>query len=383
MAARLPWILIAYAASASCSRSVSRQPEAPPSGHAYLIAQQAADGGWHSEAYGALRSGAAATSLALYAISHLPLDRLDRHRDSVDRAVAFLRKGLQESGVVYSPDGTADYPNYATAMTLTALKRLEMPFPASESRRMLQCLIASQLTQTRGWKPPDPDYGGWDFIGDSLGDWRLSTGTNVSVSSFVLEALRTADSKGNEAAFTRALDWLKSCQNLPGDGGFFYTPRLQDSLNKAAYEVQGPGMEGPAHTHRQRHPRSYGTATCDGIRGLIYCGLEPNDARVRAAVRWIRERDGGADVPGFEQSPEHANWKESLRFYYYAALAKTSALVPDIITPGRRAELIEIIRSSQAPDGSWANERSDMREDDPLIATSFALIALSELSAVQ
>jgi hypothetical protein len=52
--------------------------------------------------------------------------------------------------------------------------------------------------------------------------------------------------------------------------------------------------------------------------------------------------------------------------------------LPEPVRTQRREAIVAQLVSTQRADGSWRNESARMREDDPLIATSFALVALSE-----
>jgi len=70
-------------------------------------------------------------------------------------------------------------------------------------------------------------------------------------------------------------------------------------------------------------------------------------------------------VPGFDEdeSPQ-ASWGTGLRFYYAAAIAR--------VRPQQRVRLPE-----QADDGSFRNANGRVKEDDPLIATTFAIQMLT------
>ncbi len=61
--------------------------------------------------------------------------------------------------------------------------------------------------------------------------------------------------------------------------------------------------------------------------------------------------------------------------YYRAASAAVYSQIPG--PAGWRAELTAAVEADQRADGSWANGSSLQKEDDPLIATAFALLALS------
>jgi hypothetical protein len=95
---------------------------------------------------------------------------------------------------------------------------------------------------------------------------------------------------------------------------------------------------------------------------------------VRSALDWLVRHHRLDRVPGFPAEPD-ARWDLAMVHYYAAASAQVFArLQPDLPW---RAPLTERLRATQRPDGSWANEVSLMKEDDPLIATSLSLIALA------
>jgi len=124
-------------------------------------------------------------------------------------------------------------------------------------------------------------------------------------------------------------------------------------------------------------PRPYGTATCDGIQALVACGAKPDDERVQKAVTWLVKRPGLELVPGFEGLPPEAGWQRGLRYYYYAGLSRVLPLFPASEVAPRREALAKHVVGLQTKDGSWVNESDRMRENDPLIATAFAVTALA------
>ncbi|MCG8584804.1 MAG: hypothetical protein MI757_08855, partial [Pirellulales bacterium] len=126
---------------------------------------------------------------------------------------------------------------------------------------------------------------------------------------------------------------------------------------------------------------SYGSATCDGLRSLAYLKVsEDNEEPAKAAELWLIRNDTVETVPGFKTQTDR-NWHQSLYYYYLMSLAKAYRLYPQTGTLTRRRLLADQLVGLQKPDGSWVNKASGMREDDPLIATSFALIAIAEAAA--
>ena len=84
-------------------------------------------------------------------------------------------------------------------------------------------------------------------------------------------------------------------------------------------------------------------------------------------------------VPGIpENSP--TNWQQGLRFYYLAASTRALQKLGVAEAPkGRdwRREMVGALLEVQRKDGSWVNPIDTQKEDDPLVATSLALQALS------
>ena len=320
----------------------------------FLWKQQAADGGWHSHTYGLLRSGQSLTPFVLDALLRVPESLCPAPAADVDRALAFLRSQTRRDGAlgVADPD-IADYPNYATALAVSALCRARRPGWQEQIQPMVAWLRGQQFTEQNGWSPRDPAYGAWGMGGER----RTPPGTghvDLSMTRHVLEALRAAGLPPSDPLFTAARVYVSRCQNLDteGDGGFFFTTTEFDT-NKAG--------------HDGRRFRSYGTATADGILALLSTGCSLEDRRVAAARQWLAARHHGADVPGF-QGEAYRRWPRGLAFYYASVVAEAAPSA---------GNLIESLERAERPDGSWANPEMLVKEDDPLIATPFAVRALA------
>jgi hypothetical protein len=121
--------------------------------------------------------------------------------------------------------------------------------------------------------------------------------------------------------------------------------------------------------------RSYATATCDGVLALLSAGVPRDDERVVHAIEWLRQHDDLAypqGVPADHPEP----WGEALRFYHYAVRAEAYAALN---WPGDwKTRLAAEVARHQAADGSFRNDLSPlMKEDDPLLCTALAAIALT------
>jgi prenyltransferase/squalene oxidase-like repeat protein len=339
----------------------------------WLVRQQGADGGWHSATYGQLKDGAAVTALVLYALAHLSPTLGTTSEQARRKGFSFLERGIAKRGTIASPDGTLDFPTYAAALWCMAQRSSQDAGQSGElCLKIIAYLVAAQVAKPRGFEADSPSYGGWDFLGhdDARG---VTTGTNVSVTSYVLEAL------AGELDYRRQLNGSRSitlerqamaigkayvlrCQQP--DGGFAFTCEPASLNNKAAY-----------HDEKLTQPRSYGTATCDGIRALLACGLAPTDEPAAKGLAWLANRPGLEIVPGFEELPPEAGWQRGLRLYYFTRLAGLLKHLPD--RDERSAAVTKLLTGLQKADGSWANESDRMRENDPLIATPLAMVALT------
>lgn len=367
----------------------------------FLLARQAADGGWHSETYGALRGGAAITALVLDALAHGGDDLLRLARPAAERAVAFLLPGIRRRGCVSCPDGTLDYPVYATSLLLTADSRWTDLLAPAVRGTLRQYLVDSQVTRRRGFSGDSPHLGGWD-LGGVPPPSAVTTGTNISITAFALEALaatspavngdtqrpaatpaaaaksaakETANKSGNhveahEARRSRvpsdvlesSLAWLSRCQTLTGDGGFCYSPDPASADNKVPRNPDDSSARAA----------SYGTATCDGIRALTACGVQPSDEPLRRALDWLANHRTEPGIPGLRKS----DWSQAMTYYFLSSLARALPAWHDAEIVRQLCERIRRdLTAEQKPDGSWASAVSRMREDDPLIATSLAVVA--------
>lgn len=328
----------------------------------YLWSRQEADGGWHSHTYGLLRSGQSLTPFVLEALLEVPEAVYAQPRPNVDRAIAFMRACTQATGALGTADrDIPDYPNYSTALAVTALCRARRSGWESQIAPMVAYLRLQQFTEQNGWRPEDPAYGAWGMGGERR--TPPNTGhVDLSMTRYVLDALRAAGVADSDLAFANARVFVERCQNFDvhhtddADGGFFFSTTEADT-NKA-------GRDG-------KHFRSYGTTTADGILALLATGHAVTDPRVLAARRWLSSRHCNMDVPGFV-GEAYQRWPSGLAFYYAAGSARAFRALQANAGDG----VIQGLHRTQRRDGSWANHENLVKEDDPLIATAFAVRAL-------
>ena len=352
---RRDWLLLTLPlAAAGCNGTRSpRRPAASTRERAvdFLLKRQAADGGWHSETYGLTRSGQSLTPFVLLALLESGAPVPDR---CVDRALQFVADRTDKGGCLGRADSASvDYPNYGTGLALRAIARSGRGGWDELSQRMVRFLRGQQLNEDLGWRRADAAYGAWG-IGGARRHAPHAGHVDLSMTRHVLEGLRAVGVASGDPVFERASVFVERCQNFaaPGDGGFFFSTVVLDA-NKA-------GESGGRF-------KSYGTMTADGVLALRAIGRASSGPRIEAAKRWLAANHRPDGAPGFHGDMLQ-RWTRGL-WYYYACAHADLGLAPD-------ARLRAALEGAQRPDGSWANPEPLVKEDDPIIATGFALQAI-------
>jgi hypothetical protein len=361
----------------------------------YLWSQQADDGGWHSEQYAVLRSGQALTPFVLHTLLQVPEPVCPRPEGGVKRALEFIRKHVGEDGALgHSDPDVVEYPVYSTSYALRCLVAVkDDPVLSKESDARLTTRMYSFLSTAQFQEPEfattHAAYGGWGFdVAKEAGD---PGHMDLAHTRRALQALRALMPKTGYPQFTRGELFLRVVQrhqgalaeppqierflhyhsDIPFDGGFYFSP-IVEKANKGGFVT---GIDG----HAAPHFSSYATATCDGVLALLACGVSHDDVRVTKAIEWLQKHDDltyPEGVPTDQPEP----WGEAIRFYHYAVRAEAYAALkwPD----GWQTELADLITKQQGADGSFRNELSPlMKEDEPLLCTALAIIALTHCAA--
>lgn len=347
---------------------------------AWLWQQQADDGGWHSGTYGLMRSGQSLTPFVLHALISAPEADAPRPEGGVARALEFLRSHVNDEGCLgrYDP-AISDYPTHATAYAVRCLVAAGDSRDKPLIRRMCAFLRAQQFRPENGHERDSLHYGGWGF--GSAGGVM-----DIAHTRRALQALQEADALDVETA-ARAQDFLRLVQRHPDekrqqplvptlpqgtradsfDGGFYFSP-VDVAMNKGGFE--------PANDGREAWFRSYATATCDGLLALLATGVSPEDERVTGATLWLTEDDGlegPAGIPKDLPTP----WYAALHFYHLAVRAEAWAATDH--GGGWRKRMERHLAPRQRADCSFINNESPlMKENDALLCTALAVVALAQ-----
>jgi hypothetical protein len=349
-----------------------------------LIAAQSPDGAWRSPTYGVFKDGLSLTPPVLKALAFAP--DVPGLEDSRSRGAAYLSARVRADGSIDDGPFGMTYPVYTSSASAIALTRLPLPEGPKARDAWLRELRARQITEDLGWSASDPAYGGWGYSirpprkPDREGGHPIDA--DLSSTLFALGALRIAGVPADDPAVRKAMRFVIRCQNWRGpgkdaesvddDGGFFFSP-ADPVRNKA-----GPSVPRP---HGRAHYRSYGSATADGLRALLRCGVSPDHPRVAAARLWLERHFSPSRNPG-AFPPNREIERESTFFYYAWSVShafRTLGIREVATDAGKVAWAVALSREflgRQRPDGTWANRFTASKEDDPLVATSFAVGAL-------
>ncbi|MEI6210797.1 MAG: prenyltransferase/squalene oxidase repeat-containing protein [bacterium] len=355
-------ILMLVAGGGRCAETndpVTAARAAVARGLDWLQQNQSTNGAWSKPMFPAL------TGLPLWAICGSG----DTNRQAMaDKAVSFLLTCVQTNGGIYVnvPGKGGGMPNYNTAICMTALH--------ATGRKTLTPVILQARTFVG-----NSQHFGDDVYSGGFG-YDSSTGrayTDLDNTHFALEAmrrtqdvedLRPASQKRVDVNWTAAVAYVSKLQNTAGNsssndaGGFVYNP----DDPKAG---MGTNAAGKAFL------RSFGSITYVGLLSLVYAQVAREDPRVVSAVdfasrHWTLEENPGMGAQGL--------------FFYYNVLARALATANVSALPRKdggapiawRDELIRKIVSLQQKDGSWGNPNNRFWENDPVLVTSYCLLAL-------
>jgi squalene-hopene/tetraprenyl-beta-curcumene cyclase len=323
---------------------------------AYLRTRQNDDGSFSPRLGGPGISALVAAGLIRNGVS--PSDPL------VARTLGYLEKKVHKDGGIYD-QGLA---NYTTSVALLAFQEANVngkyDTVIKEAAKFLKTLQFDESTI----EEHDPKFGGVGYDGK---DKR----PDLSNTQYFLEALLAAGVPKTDPAVQRALKFVNRCQNLPGEfndqpfakkatpddaGGLTYNPLVND---KNPSRTPAGGL------------RSSGVMTYAGLKSFLHAGVSKDDPRVKAAVGWIRRHYTLDENPGQGQA--------GLYYYYHTFGKAMTALGEEMFTDAAgnkhawRRDLFMALKKRQKPDGSWSNPDRAFFENNPDLATAYAVLTLS------
>lgn len=312
-------------------------------GAAYLRSQQKPDGTWENHP--------GITAIAATAILRQSGTKAAAQRPQVDKALAYLASLAKPDGGLY----IRDLPHYNTAVATMALVASEKPEYKPIIEKARDFLVKEMVDEGEGYTKDDKFYGGLGYGSDLRPD--------LANLELALRALKEAALPANHPAWEKAIVFVQRTQNSSesndqkwsaDDGGFVYYPGF-------TYADAGG-------------TRSYGSMTYAGLLSYAYASVKKEDARVQAALRWIKEHYTVDENPGAG---------DLTLYYYYLVFAKALQAWGDPVivdAKGRahnwREDLGKKLIELQHGEGYWVNENPQYWQDNKVLVTSFTMMAI-------
>lgn len=322
----------------------------------WLNSVQKESGAWSDERFPAL------SALSLWAVTSSK--RSDPK--TVDSAVRFITGHVQPDGGIYQKvpgQRGGGLSNYNTAICMMALY--------ATGRKDLDKIIRDARTFVASGQHTGGDVykGGFGYDRDTDRAYADLMNTHFSLEALrrtqSVEDTRPATEKRADLKWDEALAFVEQLQSPKEagkelEGGFFYNPT--DPKSGTVTNATGKVFL-----------RSYGSMTYAGLLSMVYARLPPSDPRIVSALDWAGRHWTLDENPGMGQ--------QGLYFFYNVIARGLSAAGRDTIPHEKgdiqwRKELVQRIVSLQQQDGSWVNKNGRFWENDPVLATSYAILAL-------
>ncbi len=357
-------------AQAACDRAIR-----------WLLAQQSERGTWSNERYPAL------TALPLWGLARAGLATSPAAKKAVD----YLLSCARENGAIYCdpvPGQGGGLSTYNTAISMVALHLSGDPRAVPVVLRARRFLARSQHLGG------DVYYGGMGYDAESGRPYA-----DLSNSYIAFEAMRMTESVED----LRPAGEPKADLNWEAARTFIQRTQNDARFNPAPWASDDPSDRGgfvyhPEQTRAGVFTNQAGVVKFRSMKGMTYAGLlsyiyaevDRTDPRVEATINWVVTHwglDTNNPKSGGTGKTDTQDEREGL-FYLYNVMAKGLAVYGQDVfyPPGRspfnwRVELIQKLLSLQKTDGKtsggyWVNEVGRYWESDPVLVTSYALIAL-------
>lgn len=320
---------------------------------------------------------------------------------AISKGVAFLLSFVQPDGGIYD----RILPSYNTSIALSALSMVDDPEtgdairPAQDFLRSLQWSEVSnaELGGDEAAKPVTRDHPFYGGIG-----YGRHGRPDLSNLNWMLQGLEDSGLSADDPAFQRALVFLSRVQmvdevnDMPyadgtNQGGFIYATSVnRDQIGSGQTQV---GEEDATITeHAEDGPvsslRCYGSMSYAGFKSLLFADLSRDDPRVTAAYDWLRRHYTMQENPNVGTDG-----------YYYYLVTMSRALdawgEPTIQVLGVREgerrpkgapeagevrdwanDMIDALAELQNADGSFRSVDDRWMEDNAVLITAYALLAL-------
>jgi squalene-hopene/tetraprenyl-beta-curcumene cyclase len=332
----------------------------------WLASQQATNGAWESSKHVAI------TAMVLAGYRSQDAEAAESEAAVRSRGYDFLLQNSRPDGGFYT--GT-NYQNYNTSWSLIALSCRQVAADRTRIQKARPLIVSWQTDLGVSGQQDNPLDGGFSY-GDGTPRANLANTLAPLTALYVTRSFAAPDEpKINREAllgflhrsqnFSKVNQEAYVCEDDENRGGFMYHP--------------GKSFAGEVKlSNGQTGHRSYGSMTYAGLLCYLYAGVDRNALEVQAAFEWIQQNFT------VEENPRMG--KEGL-FYYYQVMARALAMygadkikLPDGKTVDWREALSNKLIALQRPDGAWVNSEGRWMEDNPVLCTAYALMALQDIN---
>ena len=320
-------------------------------GARFLLSKQEADGHWSDAQMPAL------TALPVWAL----VGAGEAPAEAIEKGVRYVLSTQRDDGGFYVPKpgrGGSGLGNYNTSVCLSALFESKKA-PVAAMLKAREFIASSQLTGD------DTMAGGFGYEKASRRRYADLSNTSYAMDAMSrtasLEELRSGGARV-DLNWERALAFVENLQKKDGDdkGGAAYnerTPQGGTSTNKAG----------------RVSLRAYGSMSYAAVLSMCSANLTKADPRVRNSLEYCTK---------FWTVDENPGMGSQGLYYYYDIVARalSAAGIDELAAEAGpiswKRELAQKLVSLQREDGSWANENNRFWEANPVLCTSFAMLAL-------
>jgi len=315
------------------------------------------------------------TGLVIRGLAGAPKEFQAAAKPAIEKAIGFLLKHQQKDGSFTQE--RSGLSTYRTAIAINALVAVDRKRYAAEIKKAADWLKGDQFDSEEGVGEDNPHFGGFGY--DKGGE---KPDADMSNTLMAIGALRDAGISPDDPVFKRALTFLSRCQNSsetnPGvgklkpkdDGGFIYDPGL--SRNKSGAVTNADGT---------MSFESYASMTYGGLMSMIYTGVSKDDARIKAALNWIKANYTLDENYGLGIRNKDPKAAQQGLYYYYHVFAKALASLDTKTVQTKDGprlwadDLAAAFIKRQQKDGSFVNPVDRWWERDPTLVTAYVINA--------
>ncbi|MBL4849951.1 MAG: hypothetical protein JKY65_30855 [Planctomycetes bacterium] len=342
----------------------------------YLLKSQHKNGGF-GQIPGQPPGEVGITGLVIKGLASAPKEFQAKAKPAVEKAIGFLLKHQQKDGSFTQQ--RSGLSTYRTAIAINALVAVDRKRYAEQIKKAADWLKGDQFDAEEGVAEDNPHFGGFGY--DKGGK---KPDADMSNTLMAIAALRDAGVKPDDPVFKRALTFLSRCQNSsetnPGvgklkpkdDGGFIYDPGL--SRNKSGMIKNADGT---------LSFESYASMTYGGLMSMIYTGVSKDDARIKAALAWIKANYTLEENYGLGIRNKDPKAAQQGLYYFYHVFAKALATLGSKTVEtknGKRfwaQDLLSAFAKRQQKNGSFVNPNDRWWEQDPTLVTAYVINSLN------